>query len=398
METYGNRWEVVKELGEGGQGKVYLVKDSTQGGTRASQIDRRRAAIGTFSVGGTPENNSKQTDFFIQAITHLARIGLPSSSFGALKVLHTPRDPVGFEKAKKRMRAEIEALKSINHPHVIKILDDKLDENWFVCEYFPKGALSNHSALFKGNTLAALSAFRQLVEAIAKFHSQNLVHRDIKPGNVFVAEDGSLVLGDLGLVYFADQTRFRISEDYENVGSRDWMPAWAYGQGLKLEEIRPTFDLFSLGKLLWAMVSGRTVLPLWYHRRDKKNRLEEMFPADGSIQWVNAILDQCIVQDENDCIQDAHSLLTIIDDCLTAVRNRGQRIEKDIQRHCTVCGFGIYKTLVDENDPVSMFGLRPERKPLPAYKVFACDHCGHVQMFHFEAGAPPSAWAKPKLT
>ena len=85
-------------------------------------------------------------------------------------------------------------------------------------------------------------------------HGKGLVHRDIKPENIFVDESEQLVLGDFGLVFFMDRDRTRLSDAYENVGSTDWMPGWA--TRMRIEEIKPSFDVFSLGKTIWSMVLG----------------------------------------------------------------------------------------------------------------------------------------------
>lgn len=392
MEKYG-KWEVIEEKGEGGQGKVYLVRDTLRDGSSRDQVRRIKAAVAALASVAMEQTEIDQAHALVKGITQLAGIGLPTSAFGALKVLHTPRESIGVEKAQQRMESEVEALQKIDHPNIVKLIDQKLEENWFVMEYFPKGPLEKYPSLFKGNTLGALTAFRQLLDGVDQLHSLNRVHRDIKPANVFVAEDGRLVLGDMGLVFFTDESHTRVSENYENVGSRDWMPPWAYGQGLKLEDIHPTFDLFCLGKLLWVMVSGRTILPLWYHRRDSNN-LEKMFPSDDSMAWVNVILDQCIVENEVDCVEGPLSLLRIVDDCLKAVRNRGQRLTDDVLRTCKVCGFGFYRRIIDENDNPSSFGLRPDRAPVPNFKFFSCDHCGHSQIFRIPTDHRPPAWPK----
>lgn len=132
---------------------------------------------------------------------------------------------------------------------------------------------------FQGNMLAALAAFRQLVEGVSQIHDAGLAHRDIKPANVFMSSDNRLVLGDLGMVFFADDQRTRVMETYKNVGSRDWMPGWA--MGIRVEDVKPSFDVFSLGKLFWSMLSGRPKLQPWYHHRDEFE-LEKMLWA-GSI-------------------------------------------------------------------------------------------------------------------
>jgi serine/threonine-protein kinase len=219
------------------------------------------------------------------------------------------------------MKQEIETLHSISHPNIIQILAHNVAERWFVGEYHPGGTLSNHPGLFQGDLLRALTAFRPLVHAVAELHKGRRVHRDIKPHNVFIAADDRLVLGDFGIVFFDDSSRTRITDTYENVGSRDWMPGWAHG--MRIEDTTPAFDVFCLGKLLWAMVSGRRVLQLWYHHKSQFE-LEAMFPADESIKWARVILDRCIVEEEKDCLKSAGELLREIDTVLPAIYRHAQ--------------------------------------------------------------------------
>ena len=76
-------------------------------------------------------------------------------------------------------------------------------------------------------------------------------------------------------MFWADERQQRLTETYERVGSRDWMAPWA-NRGRRLADIDPTFDLFPLGKLLWAMVSGQRELPYWYWQ-DPEHNLERLF-------------------------------------------------------------------------------------------------------------------------
>ena len=166
------------------------------------------------------------------------------------------------------MSAEVEALLKLNHPSLVHIYEANTHERWFVMEYF-NGTLLDVLARTQNDVLGSFLAFRPLVHAVAELHERGLVHRDIKPGNVFIADDGHLVLGDFGLVINTGAGDFRVTDTYENVGSRDWMPAWAYGQ--RMDAVRPDFDVFSLGKLLWSMISGKPFLRLWYFQQDEFN-------------------------------------------------------------------------------------------------------------------------------
>ncbi|MDP2607230.1 MAG: protein kinase [Deltaproteobacteria bacterium] len=388
MDTYG-KWEIVKELGGGGQGMVYLVKDTQKTGGSPQRIAEIRKAIATLASAQTHQVNIEMGKLLLEAIAHLTPNTIEPSALGALKLLHKPRESAGFEKAKERMKQEVSALSNIKHPNILKILDQNMGDGWFVGEYHARGTLWNQRDQYKGDLVSALEAFKPLVEGVSELHQAKLVHRDIKPHNIFIAPDDRLVLGDLGIVFFDDPARTRITDSYENVGSRDWMPGWA--MGMKVEEIRPSFDIFCLGKLLWFMLSGRSLLRLWYLHRDEYE-LEKMFPNDESIKWARVILDKCIVEHEDECKLSAPNLLDLVDEVLHAVKRHAQVVREGVERNCTVCGIGHYQRIVNEN-PTDLrnFGLHAVGNS--TFKIFTCSHCGHVQMFHFgNRNSKPMAW------
>jgi serine/threonine protein kinase len=217
-------------------------------------------------------------------------------------------------------------------PNLIKVLDADPAAEWYVTQYYPKGSLARNRDQFVGNLPAAVEAFRPLVAGVAKLHEAGLVHRDIKPENIFLGADDNLILGDFGLIFFADERHERLSGTVENVGSRDWMPGWAYT--MKVEEVRPTFDVFSLGKLLWAMVSKYPKLPLWYFDRPNFS-LERMFPESQYMYLGNQFFRKCIVEHETDCLPDAKALLEEVDQLLFSVeirRNNLIRILKGVAK------------------------------------------------------------------
>ena len=146
------------------------------------------------------------------------------SYHGALKVLHQPEDARNAATAQERIQREIEAMATIVHPNLLTILEADPDAEWFVSQFHPHGTLAENQHRFAGKFVEALRAFRPLVEGVAELHKQGIVHRDIKPQNVFLDAAGRLILGDFGLVFFTDERHTRISGTIENVGSRDWMP------------------------------------------------------------------------------------------------------------------------------------------------------------------------------
>ena len=310
---YEKKWKIIGDIGEGGQGKVHRVIGlDIYSKTKSDIIDTLRKLAST--VIHIPSQDAAY-EKFSKALSELVRMQDPSYH-SALKVLHQPQDARDANLAKDRIKREIKAMSENLHPNLIRILDFDPDSTWYVSQFYEKGTLDNNKDMFKGDFPRVLRAIRPLVEGVARLHKKGYVHRDIKPQNIFINRNDELILGDFGLIYFADAGHTRISAKYENVGSRDWMPAWA--MGMRIEDIKPNFDIFSLGKVLWSMVSGKSILPLWYFNRDDFN-VELLFPKSRGIQLANALFAKCVVENEKDCMKDAGVLLSEIDNILKKI-------------------------------------------------------------------------------
>jgi serine/threonine protein kinase len=369
MARYG-RWETEgKPLGKGGQGVVYRARDTSSlnlDSAAGAIVNAVRTLAGDYASG--PERNEIAANL-ARRILDYAKEGDPAFC-GALKVLHPAENQDEYKKQLGRMKYEVDALSKMTHPNVARIFDANLDQHWFVMDYFSDKTLTDHMRRFTGDLFRALTAIRPLVEGVAEIHRNKLVHRDIKPENVFVSASRGLVLADFGLVFFTEDNRSRVSETYENVGSRDWMPGWA--MGMLVEDIRPSFDVFCLGKLLWSMASGKRKLRLWYHHQDEFE-LEKMFPGDPEIWWARTLLDRCIVEHEKDCLPDEEALLREIDTVLGALRRKGQVVSDTVVRTCRVCGLGNYQDVTGRE----FAGLTGPG----GFRIFLCSHCRHAEFF-----------------
>jgi len=383
---YSKKWKVINTLGEGGQGRVYRVFNlETDSKIKSSVIDTlKKIIISTVRHEITKGNY----EIFFEALSEMLKMQDPSQQ-GALKVLHKPGKARDADLAQERIKREIQAMSDNLHPHLIRILDVDPDSAWFVSQFYANGTLADKREMFKGNVSKALEVIRPLVEAVATLHEKDYVHRDIKPQNVFLNLDNDLILGDFGLVHFEDEKHTRISNTYENVGSRDWMPGWA--MGIRIEDVKPTFDVFSLGKLLWSMISGKPILPLWYFDKDSYN-VEKLFPNSRKMRLVNQLFAECIVEDEQSCLQNASELLQHIDKTLASIELGADVINLSFERTCKVCGIGKYQLLVNDNFQETInFGFRPTRDR--KMKIFTCSHCGNVELFSHTV-RPPEAWRK----
>lgn len=383
---YENRWEIIEGIGEGGQGKVYRVLDKEKLDTDPSNAAHTAVRALNERVHDS-EYITTNTELFRQAVLGFIRQEDPANH-GALKVLHKleARDA---ELAEERIKNEIKAMQNITHSNLLKILDyDKDDWRWFVSEFHQNGTLHDYYDNFTGNFAESIKAFRPFVEGVSELHKNRYVHRDIKPLNVFISTDGNLILGDFGIIFFDKDDKTRISKTFDNVGSRDWMPVWAYS--MRIEDVSPAFDVFSLGKLLWAMISNKPVFPVWYFD-EPENNLEKMFPDDPGMKIANNLFAKCIVEREHQCLKDASELLGEIDRIISIIDKNADIIDSNVERPCRVCGIGKYMLAVDkDNSDTNQFGLSPTSKY--SFKIFTCDHCGNVQLFSFKGRISPPAW------
>ena len=244
MALYEYRWHRLGELGEGGQGKVFKVY-------RISDFDMDklvpslRKSLQGLTGSQREEDYSLYYHLFESVIKDIVKMQAPGAYY-ALKVLHNATDARKPERAQERIRNEIQAMQKTTHSNLLPIVEVDPDFQWFVSPYYWKGTLANNISKFVGNPAVALRALRPLVEALVVLHNEGIVHRDVKPQNIFLDAEDNLILGDFGLVFFADQQRTRLSDTFENVGSRDWMPGWAYS--VRVQDVRPSFDLFLSAK------------------------------------------------------------------------------------------------------------------------------------------------------
>ena len=384
LKRYG-KWEVVKPISRGGQGQVYLVRDASGTPSTAQRsLDLQDAITGAVNAGGRSQDAELAGSRLADEIRRIA--SEPQAPLAALKELLPFEEGAAEDEAVAldRMRRELSVLESVNHPALVKVLDSNLDQKWFVMEFLEGGTLSKHFETYKGRVLDALRAFRPLVDAVSALHVRKVVHRDIKPDNIFLASNGHLVLADCGLA-FRIENQERLTMTFENVGTRDFQPPWSYG--MRLADVQPSFDVFSLAKVLWTMVSGRPKFPLWYLYREEDD-LRQMFPDDPAVQFVHEIVGKCAVQREDETrLSDAGELLGEVDTTIAALSHGGQVPGWKAKMRCRFCGVGTYER-------TTSYAVAGNLMTSHDRTYFLCDYCGHLESFIWPIGKPPPAWDK----
>jgi len=116
------------------------------------------------------------------------------------------------------------------------------------------GDLSSHLDNHHGRYLTSGEACRlagQIAGALEHAHGRNIVHRDVKPGNIWLDDEGQALLGDFGLAFAVDRTR--LTQEGVMVGTASYMPPeQALGQPPDARS-----DLYALGATLYEMITGR---------------------------------------------------------------------------------------------------------------------------------------------
>lgn len=160
----------------------------------------------------------------------------------------------GNAMAKARFLREARTAARLDHPAVVRMLDVNEDGGapYIVMEFVDgvdlAALLKEHSAL---DGMAVLRALAQVAEGLAHAHAEGIVHRDIKPHNIFAARDGRVKLGDFGLARAVEQTT-ELTVAGAALGTSYYMsPEQAEGR-----EVDQRSDIYSLGVTAWHLLTG----------------------------------------------------------------------------------------------------------------------------------------------
>jgi serine/threonine protein kinase len=212
-KVYGDRWELVGSLGRGGQAEVFTVNDL-------------RGEVPDLSV--------------------------------LKRILNGKR--------RHRFLNEVGACKRLSHPNVMRIIDhsalevddDSAERMYLVMPLMAEGSLERRIALYKDSLDSTLQVAVALADGLQHAHASGVIHRDVKPANIlFASPDHIPTISDFGICLIRGEER--TTETGERVGPADFMaPELLRGGQL---DVKPSVDVYSLGKVMYYMLSGGVVVP-----------------------------------------------------------------------------------------------------------------------------------------
>ena len=153
----------------------------------------------------------------------------------------------------ERFRREGQLLRELNHPNIIQVLAtfEEADQHYIIMEYAAGGSLAD--LLRKQPQLpleCALGIALEVADALARAHHLNIIHRDIKPGNILLAVDGTPRLTDFGLAHIAGYPP--ITRRGEVIGTFQYLSP----EGCNRQVLDERTDIWSLGVVFFEMLAG----------------------------------------------------------------------------------------------------------------------------------------------
>ncbi|HET9061156.1 MAG TPA: serine/threonine-protein kinase [Acidimicrobiales bacterium] len=157
----------------------------------------------------------------------------------------------------RRLALEVKALERFEHPGLVRLLDSGIFEQqpYMVMELVEGPTLAQ---LLQGGPLTPAHTRRiglRLADALAYVHSQGIVHRDVKPGNVLLDAAGDAHLADFGIARLVDTSTMTVT------GTTLGTAAYMAPEQLDDHEVGPTADVWSLGAVLAECLTGQRLYP-----------------------------------------------------------------------------------------------------------------------------------------
>jgi serine/threonine-protein kinase len=258
-------YRILRRLGEGGMGAVYLAYEGTQDRQVALKVLNESLAA-----------NQDYVDRFYR-----------EAKAGAL----------------------------LNHPNIVRTLNVGQDratrKHYLVLEYVDGPSvqllLQQHGKLSVGD---AVHIAQDVARALEHAHSRNIVHRDIKPDNILATRSGVAKLGDLGLAKRTDDPS-HLTGARQGFGTTAYMP---YEQAINAKHADSRSDIYALGATLYHLVTGQVPFPGENHLEVMEKKNQGYFRPASALEpgvppSLDLLLGKMLARQPRDRYQTASELI-----------------------------------------------------------------------------------------
>ncbi|MCW7536918.1 serine/threonine protein kinase [Aquabacterium sp. A7-Y] len=180
------------------------------------------------------------------------------------------RDSFPGKPAVSRFRTECQIMSSLDHPNLAKVLDDGVTHDghpYFVMELVAGEPIDLYAKRRRLTVGQRLQLFRAVCQVVHYAHQKGVVHRDLKPGNILVTHDGTVKLLDFGAagrIALEDNGLQPVTQ----TADRMLTLAYASPEQVRGVQVTPASDIYSLGVVLYRLLTGTTPYPAASFRSD----------------------------------------------------------------------------------------------------------------------------------
>ena len=260
-DLFAGRYEIIETLGQGGMGKVFKAYDRKISDVLAVKLIRPEISVN--------------------------------------------------DKAIERFKNELKIARKITHRNICR-MHDLGEEGYFhfiTMEYVAGEDLKRF--IRRAGTLSsgkAVNIAKQVCEGLAEAHRLGVIHRDLKPQNIMIDQDGNAKIMDFGIARFVDTDRMTGS------GVMIGTPEYMSPEQVELKDVDKRADIYALGIVLYEMVTGRVPFegetPLsiaMKHKTEKAKNVRELNPQVSA--GLAGIISKCMEKDPGNRYQSAEELL-----------------------------------------------------------------------------------------
>ncbi len=169
------------------------------------------------------------------------------------------RPGLDSESVARRFRGERQILANLDHPNIARLFDGGTTDDgrpYFVMELIEGTRIDDYCDRRRASLRERIGLFGQVCAAVAYAHRNLVVHRDLKPGNILVTEDGVPKLLDFGIAKLLDPEAFPHTVEATH-GPGPMTPPYASPEQILNQLITTASDVYSLGVLLYKLLTGR---------------------------------------------------------------------------------------------------------------------------------------------